>query len=261
MERRNINIISALFLLSAALLQFVLLVISMIASFSLPAEADMQPQWSSYLIALVLLGIAAVGAFQLRRQRETALFFQKVAVPLGLGLGIVSAILLYLPDLGAALTWATLGFPWLIVLLFSDPTTIASTAPLFALLSIALYAVFAAVYIICFFLVAQRSGSVKQGLWSSIQAVMATFLGVSLTFSFIDIVAYFIFHTGSGLVAPSSIPGFSPLVNYIASYQSIVGSMAFWLLTPVVLGLLVTLVCSFFFSRHKSSPSPDVQTN
>jgi hypothetical protein len=257
MKQGNTSIISALFLPGAALLQFMLLVISMITSFSFPVEAEAQPRWSIYLIALVLLGIAVVGAYQLRTQRGTTPFSQRVAVLLGLSLGIVSAILLYLPGFGLGLYWLTLVLYWLIFM----PTTILSLPPFVVPLSIAFYAVFATIYVICFFLVARRSGSVKQGLWSSVQAVMATFLGVSLTFSFIDIAAYFIFHMGSGLFGPSSIPGFSRLVNYIASYQRIVDGMALWLLAPVILGLLVTLVCSFFFSRHASHRPIRVQTN
>lgn len=249
MKQGNASTISALFLLSAALLQFALLIISMITSFFLPAESGMQPQWPSYLIALILLGIAAIGAYQLRTQREATPFSQRVDVPLGLALGIVSAILLFLPGLGLALAWATLGLPWLIAILLQSPATLASVSPFFALLSTALYAVFSTIYAICSFQVARRSGSVKQGLWSSVLAVLATFLGASLAFSFIDMAAYFIFHTGSVLVAPSSIPGFSPLVNYIASYQGTVQLMASWLLTPVIVGLMIVLLSSFF-SRH-----------
>jgi hypothetical protein len=177
-----------------------------------------------------------------------------------LSLGIASAILLFIPGLGLALAWATLGLPWLIGILIQSPATLSSISPLFALLSTALYAVFSTIYAMCSFQVARRSGSVKQGLWSSILAVMATFLGASLTFSFIDMAAYFIFHTGSGLVAPSSIPGLGPLVNYIASYQVSVEFMAFWLLTPVILGLLIALVSSFFSRRIPLQPAR-VQTN
>jgi hypothetical protein len=209
----------------------------------------MQLQWPSYFIALALLGISAVGAYQLRTHRELTPFSHRLDVPLGLSLGIVSAILLLIPGLGVALAWATLGFPWLIVILFQSPATIASISPLFALLSIALYTVFSVTYAICAFQGTRRSGSVKQGLWSCTLAIMATLLGASLTFSFIEMAAYFIFHTGNGLVAPSSIAGFSPLMNYVASYQGSVQFMAFWLLTPVVLGFLIALVSSFF-SRH-----------
>ncbi len=261
MKQGNTSTISALFLLSAALLQFLLLLISMITSFFLPAESGMQPQWPSYLIALALLTISAVSAYQLRTQRETTPFSRRVDVPLGLSLGIVSAILLFLPGLGLALAWATLGLPWLIGILFQSPATMSSISPLFALFSAALYAVFSTISTLCSLQVVRQSGSVKQGLWSSILAVMATLLGASLTFSCIDVVAYFLFHTGSGLVAPSSLPGFSPLVNYIASYQGSVQFIAFWLLTPVIVGLLIALVSSFFFSRHIPLQPTRVQTD
>lgn len=261
MQQRNGSSRYALFLLIAALLQFTLLAISMITSFFLPAEAGMQPQWPPYLIALVLLSISAVGAYQLRRPSVATSLAQRVGIPLGLSIGIVSAILLFIPGLSLLLAAATLGLPWLIAILIQSPATIASISPLFALLSIALYAVFLAVYASCSFRVIQRSGSVKQGLWSSVLAVMATFLGASLTFSLIDVVAYFIFHTGSGLVAPSSIAGLSPLMNYIASYQGVVELMAFWLLTPVILGLLLTLIGSFFKGRHLHLRSAQADTN
>jgi hypothetical protein len=258
MQQSKTRNIYGLILLSAALLQFVLLVISMITSFFLPAESGMQPQWSSYLIALVLLGISAVGAYQLRTQRETTPFSQRVDVPLGLSLGIASAILLFLPGLGIALAWAAFGLPWLIGI--PPLASFSGISPLFALLSTALYAVFSTIYALCSLQVTRRSGSVKQGFWSSILAAMATLLGASLTFSCIDVAAYFIFHTGSGLVAPSSLPGFGPLVNYIASYQGSVEFIAFWLLTPVIVGLLIALVSSFI-SRQRASRPALVQTN
>jgi hypothetical protein len=249
-----------LILLSAALLQFVLLVTSTVTSFIFFGEHGIQPQWSSYLIALSLLGIIAVGVSQIRTPRETTQFPQRVDIPLGLSLGIVSAILLYIPGLGIALLWAAFGLPMLIGVLLQSPSTISSISPLFALLSVALYIVFAASYSLCAYLVTRRSGSVRQGIWSSALAALATFLGTSLMFSFIDMVAYFLFHTGSGLVAPSSYPDISPLVNYIASYQDTVLLMAIWLLPTVILGLLIALITALI-SRHIFSKPTFVQVD
>ncbi len=259
MQQSKTRNIYGLILLSAALLQFVLLVASMVTSVFFLGGHGMQLEWPSLLLALVLLGIAAVGVYQIRTPRETTPVSQRISVAPGFGLGIILAILLYLPGLGIMLTWAAFGLPMLIGILLQNPSGIATISPLLALISTALYAIFAIRYSICVYQVTRRGGSVKQGMWSCILEVMATFLGTALTFSFIDMVAYFFFHTGSGLVAPSSWPGVSPLVNYIASYQGSVQSMAIWLLTPVIVGLLIALVSSFI-SRRTSRPAP-VQTN
>ncbi len=260
MQQVNTRQIYAWFLLSTALLQFALLVTSMITSFFIPVEHDMRPQWPSYLIALVLLGIAAVGTYQIRTQQETISLSQRVGIPCGLSLGIVSAILLSTHGLGMTLAWATLGLPWLIGLLIQSPAGIASISPMFALVSVSLYVVFAASYSTCAFLVTRRGGSVKQGIWSSVLAGLATCLGTTLTFSLIDIAASYFFHTRSDLFAPSSFHDISPLVNYIVSYQGLVALIAIWLLIPVILGLLITLVSSYI-SRHTTFQCTHVQTD
>ena len=248
MKQGNTSNLLALFLLSAALLQFTLLLISIISTFFMPVQARMQPQLISFLIALVLLGIATVGARQLHTQQKTTSFSPRLDIPLGLSLGVISAVLLFIPGLGPALAWATLGFPWLIGLLILSPTSLATISPLFILLSTALYVVFLATYATCSCQVTRRTGSVREGLLSSFQAVMATLLGASLTFTFIDVVAYFIFHTGSALVRASSLADLSPLMNYVISYQGAVAAILFWSFIPVVLGLLISLASAFLSS-------------
>jgi hypothetical protein len=149
----------------------------------------------------------------------------------------------------------------LIGVLIQDPAGIFSISPLFALISTAIYLVFAACYSLCAIQITRRNGSAKQGIWSSIQAAMATFLGTALTFTIIYTTTYFVFHLGSDIIAPSSIAGVSPLVNYIASYQDIVVKMtAFWLLTPVILGLLIAFV-SASISRHTTQQPTIAPTN
>jgi membrane-anchored protein YejM (alkaline phosphatase superfamily) len=235
-------------LLSGAALQFVFLVASMVISFFLPSQYGMQPEWPSYLIAMSLLGIAAVGLYQIRTSRET----QRIGLLLGLTLGTVSAILLFIPGLGVSLAWATFGLPMLIVVLVQGSATLASVSPLFALISTALYVVFATIYSICASQATRRSGSVKRGMQSSGVAIMATFLSTTLVFSFIYVITSLLLHKANGLVAPSSIPEVSPLMNFIASYQSAVQLTATWLLVPVVLGLFIALITALL-SRH---PTP-----
>ena len=240
MQRVNTRQIYALFLLSTALLQFALLVTSMITSFFSLVKYGIQPQWPSYLTALVLLGIAAVGTYQIRTQQETIPLSQRVGIPCGLSLGIVSAILLSIPhNVGITLGWAAIGLPMLIGLLIQDPAGISSISPMFALVSVSLYVVFAASYSICAFLVTQRDGSVKQGIWSSVLASMATYLGMTLTFVFIEIVTNFSQPANDRV----------PLVNHIAGYHGLVDSITMILLTPVILALLIALVSSYI-SRY-----------
>jgi len=231
-------------------LLFLLLVTSIVTSFFFPAQSGMQPNWPYYLIALLLLSIVALGVYQIRASREPLPLSRKAAIPVGLILGVALAILLYIPAFGVALIWAAFGLPWLIGILIMSPTSIASVSPLFALISVALYLVFAVSYCLCAVRVARHSGSVKQGLWSSVQAALATRLGTVLMFSFIDIIAYFIFHTGSDLIAPSSFFGFSALMSYTVSYKSIVQLLMIWLLMPVILSLLLAIPSAFFARRR-----------
>jgi hypothetical protein len=157
-------------LFCGAALQLTLLITSMVTSFFLPPPLydSMQPQWPSYLLAVLLLGIAVVGFSQMRRARET----QRIDLPLGLALWAVSAILLFIPSLGIALFYAAFGFPLLIGVLVQDPAGLSSVSLLFALISTALYVVFAAVYSLCAFRATRRSGSVKQGMQSSALAIV-----------------------------------------------------------------------------------------
>lgn len=252
MQQAKTRKIYGLILLSAAVLQFTLLVISMGTSFFFPGGYDMQPQWWSYLLALILLGIAAVGVYQIRTPRETTSGSQRVDVSLGLSLGIISAILLSIPGLASLLYWSALGLPLLIGVLIQSPASISSISPLLALTSVALYVAFAATYSIRAYQATRRSGSVKQGMWSSTRDVMASFLSTTLLFSFMNTIMYFFFHTGSGLVWPSSVPGMSPLANYIASYQDIVRLIATWLLVPVIVGLLIAFISSLIARRTVS---------
>jgi hypothetical protein len=240
MQRVNTRQIYALFLLSTALLQFALLVTSMITSFFSLVKYGIQPQWPSYLTALVPLGIAAAGTYQIRTQQEIIPLSQRVGIPCGLSLGIVSAILLSIPhNVGITLGWAAIGLPMLIGLLIQDPADISSISPMFALVSVSLYVVFAASYSICAFLVTRHDGSVKQGIWSSDLASMATYLGMTLTFVFIEIVTNFSQPANDRV----------PLVNHIAGYHGLVDSITMILLTPVILALLIALVSSYI-SRY-----------
>jgi hypothetical protein len=243
--------ITGLILLSGAALQFVLLVASMVTSFFLPSQYGMQPALPSYLIAVFLLGIAAVGLYQIRTSRVS----QRIGLPLGLTLGAVSAILLFIPSLSVSLAGAAFGLPMLIVVLVQGPATLSSVSPLFALISTALYVVFATIYSVCASQATRRSGSVKQGMQSSGVAVIATFLGNTLVFSFIYVITFLLLHKTNELVAPSSIPEVSPLVNFIASYQSVVQLTAAWLLVPVVLGLLIALITAFLSRRPTPRPA------
>lgn len=245
MRQTKTRKIYGLILLSGAALQFTLLVASMVTSFFLPPQYGIQPQWSSYLIAVFLLGIAAVGLYQIRTSRET----QRIGLPLGLTLGAASAILLFIPDLGVSIAWAALGLPMLIGVLVQDPAALASVSPLLALISTALYVVFATIYSVCTYQATRHSGSVKQGMQSSAVAVMATFLSTTLLFSLIYAITYLLLHRANELIAPSSLPGVSPFVNDIASYQSAVQLTATWLLVPAVLGLLIALVTAFISRR------------
>jgi hypothetical protein len=234
-----------LILLVAGGLQLLLLLISMITSLFFPVEDEMRPDWSYILITLLLLGIIALGISSMRQRHIPPALSQHLGIPVGLMLGILSAILLYTP-LRLLLFYAALGLPWLIGILFTSPGDVYSISLPFALVSVALYLVFAACFCLCVSSVVQRGGSVRQGLWSSIQAALATFPSTTLTFSLIDIVAYFVFHRESDLAAPSSFSSFSPLVNYMASYMGIVQLLAIWLLVPVVLGLLLAIPSAFF---------------
>ena len=256
MRQTKTGKISGFILLSGAALQFILFVASMGTSFLLPPQYDMQPQWPSYLIAVFLLGIAAVGLYQIRTARETL----RISLPLGLTLGAISASLLFIPGLGVSLFWAAFGLPMLIVVVVQNPATLASVSPLFALISTALYVVFAIIYSICAFQATRRSGSVKQGMQSSGVAVMATFLCATLLFTLIYAIASLFLHRANELIAPSTFPEVSPLVNAIASYQSVVQLMATWLLVPVVLGLLIALVTAFL-SRRATPRSALVTTD
>ena len=245
MRQTKTRNISGFILLSGAALQFTLFIASMGTSFLLPLQDGMQPQWPSYLIAVFLLGIAAVGLSQIRTSRET----QRIALPLGLTLGAVSAMLLFIPGLGMNLAWAAFGLPMVMIVLVQDPATLASVSPLFALISTALYVVFATIYSVCASQATRRSGSVKQGMQSSTVAVMATFLSTTLWFTLIYAITSLFLHRANELVAPSSLPEVSPLVNFIASYQRAVQLIATWLLVPVVLGLLIALVTAFLSRR------------
>ncbi len=246
MQQTRTSKTSGLILLVAGGLQLVLLITSMVTSFFFPAEDGMRPDWSYALIALLLLSIIALGTSQIRRPQVPPPLSQQVGIPVGLILGILSALLLYIPGLGVPLTSAAFGLPWLIGMLITDPAGVFSISLPFALTSVVLYMVFAASYCLCASQVVRRRGLVRQGLWSSIQAVLATFLSTALAFSLIDIIAYFVFHRGSSLAAPSSFSDFSPLANYVASYKGMVQLLALWLLVPVVFGLLLALPSAFF---------------
>jgi hypothetical protein len=245
MQQTRIRKTSGLILLVAGGLQLLLLLISMLTSLYFPVQYDMRPDWSYALIALLLLGIMALGIFQIRRPDAPTALSHYSGILIGLILGTVAAILLYTP-LGLPLSYAALGLPWLIGILINGPAGVSSIPLPFALLSVALYLVFAASSWLCAYLVVRRGGLVRQGLWSSIQAALATFLSTILTFSLIDMIAFFVFHQGSSLFAPSSIPGFSSLANYTASYMGIVQTLALWLLLPVILGLLLAIPSAFF---------------
>ena len=106
----------------------------------------------------------------------------------------------------------------------------------------------------CAYHATQRSGSVKQGMKSSMIAVIATFLSTTLLFSCIYAITYLFFQRANELVAPSSIPGVSPFVNYVASYQNVVFLIAVWLLVPVIVGLLIALLTALISRR--TSPRP-----
>ncbi len=246
--RRNI---SGLILFCGAALQLTLLITSMVTSFFFPPNYGMRPQWPSYLLAVLLLGITVVGFSRIRTSRET----QRIDLPLGLTLGAASAILLFIPGLGITLFYAALGFPLLSGILIQDPAGLASVSPLLALISTALYVIFAAVYSVCAFRATRRSGSVKQGMQSSALAVMATFLSTTLLFSFLYATTSLFLHRANDLLAPSTFPGISPLVNDIASYQSVVQLTADWLLAPVTLGLLIALLTSWASRRTPPRPA------
>ncbi len=245
MQQTRRNKTFGLILLVAGGLQLALLLISMLTSLFFPVQDGMRPDWSYALIALLLLAIMALGISQMRRQSVPPALSQYAGIPVGLILGIVSAILLSTP-LGLLLSYAALGLPWLIGILITGPAGVSSISLPFTLLSVALYLVFAACSCFCACLVVRRGGLVRQGLWSSIQAALATFLSTILTFSLIDMVAFFGFHQGGSLFAPSSFPGFSPLANYAASYMGIVQTLVLWLLVPVILALLLAIPSAFF---------------
>lgn len=259
MQQVKMNKIYGSILAGVGGLLFLSLVASMVASFFIPVPGGlMQPDWSHYLIALFLLSIVASGVYQIRTSREPLPFPRKVALPVGLILGIILAILLYIPGVGIALAWATFGLPMLIFVLIQSPASISSTSPLFALVSTALYLVFALSYCLCAFRVARHSGSVKQGLWSSVQAFLATALGVVFAFSLLDIVAHFLFHTSSSLIVPGTFPGFSDLMNYLANYKSLVQLLVVWLLAPAMFGLLLAIPTAFFARRRTVSRTRSV---
>ncbi|HTI14830.1 MAG TPA: hypothetical protein VL461_09710 [Dictyobacter sp.] len=249
MQKSNMGSMWSLMLLGAALLMFVLQVISIIGSFFWPVQEGLQSSWPSYLIVLVLAGLVVIGAFLVRTRQEIPVFSQRIAIPSGLILGMVAAILLYIPGVNIALFWAAFGLAWLIALLFQNPATLGSVSWLFALISIALYVVFAAVYSTCACVVTQRSSSIKQGMWSSFIAVVATFLGTVLIFTLIDAIAHFFFHTESNVVSLAPVSGVSPLLSFIVSYQGIVEIVAMWLIIPVIVGMLVSLISASIARR------------
>lgn len=260
MQQSRTNKLYGLILLSAALLQFALLATSMITSLFFPAESGMQPNWSSYLIVLILLSIAAIGAYQIHTLQGTAPLAPRVGVLPGLILGIALAILLSIHGLGVLLFYAALGLPWLIVILIQNPATLSSVSGWLVLLSFALYTVIAILYSICSYRVTRRNGSARQGIWSGVLAALTTFLGATLTFSLINSISFFVFHTGSDAFAPSSFPGFSVLMNYLGSYQNIVELIVTWLLVPAMLGLLFALAMAFA-ARHAALRAACLQTN
>lgn len=252
MQRAKVKTISGWILLSAAVLQFVLLLSSMVASFFLPADSGMWPQWSSYLIALVLLGIVVVGIRQIWARHETAPLSLSIDVPLGLILGIVAGVVLMIRGLGLLLGWASFGLPMLVGILLQGPNAIYSISWFFALTAVALYGAFIIIYNTCYNQVIRSGGTIKAGIWSCMLAIMATFLGASLTFSLSETIAYLGFHVGNDMIGASSIPGFSQLMNALASYQGAVALIALWLLTPVLLSLLVVLIRSLIRRRTAS---------
>ncbi|BCL81708.1 hypothetical protein ccbrp13_41730 [Ktedonobacteria bacterium brp13] len=247
MQQTKMSKLYGLILLGAAVLLCVLLAISMITALFFPVESGMQPYWAAYLSLVIPGGIAAIGVYQLRTTRETPFFSQRLSIPLGLSLGILLAILLYIPGIGMLVQWSSIGLEMLIGLIgltLINPSSINSISPLFALVSIVYNAVFIVCYSISAYQTTRHSGSLKKGMWSCLIAIIATYLGTTLTFTFIDIIAHFIFHKGSELFSPSTVAGFSPLLNYMASAYSYMTTTAIVLISPAVLGLLIALLIS-----------------
>ena len=247
MQQTKMSKLYGLILLGAAVLLCVLLAISMITALFFPAESGMQPSWIAYLSLVIPVGIAVICVYQLRTTRETPLFSQRLSIPLGLSLGILVAILFYIPGIGMLVLWSSIGPEMLIGLIglaLINQNSIDSISPIFALVSITYNAVFVICYSISAYQTTRHSGSLKKGMWSCLIAIIATYLATTLTSTFINVIVYFIFHKRSELFSPSTIAGFSPLLNYMASAYSYMTTTAVVLIAPAVLGLLIALLIS-----------------